>query len=90
VVLHHSAPRLTSIWMAGSPTGDLHPISPRPCWAYTTQWSGFAQVPGALRSFVETAQHERYTSESWCWVNKEFLDILKIHSYPSQILFDMT
>ena len=22
----------------GSPTGDLHPISSRPCWAYTSRW----------------------------------------------------
>ena len=35
VVVHLSAPKLSSIWMAGSPTGDFHPISSRPCWAYT-------------------------------------------------------
>jgi hypothetical protein len=35
VVVHLSAPINTSIWMAGSPTGDFHPISSRPCWAYT-------------------------------------------------------
>ena len=48
VVLHHSAPKLTSIWMAGSPTGDLHPISSRPCWAYTNRLERTMGVFGSV------------------------------------------
>jgi hypothetical protein len=34
------------------------PAAQQPCW------SGFTQVLGAVRSFLETAQHERYTAQN--------------------------
>lgn len=35
VVVHLSAPIIFEHLDAGSPTGDFHPMSSRPCWAYT-------------------------------------------------------
>ena len=81
VVLHHSAPKLTSIWMAGSPTGDLHPISSRPCWAYTIRLERTDKVSWwCCRNFSQTLSR----NVTWLLFTENHLSCRTQDSYPTQ------
>jgi hypothetical protein len=48
----------------GSPSGDLHPISSRPCWAYTLRLERTCKFFRLSLKFFIAAQPERYAASN--------------------------